>query len=378
MLQVVSEYGVGSLGRELSVQLAHRAMKKMETEPVAAFLWATPEYSLTESVNTLRVLLGDVAVWGGTVRRLWNAQGQPSHGMVLTVLNGENIAFRGAHFPRQPTAADFLEAIGGADGDGYLLVAMEAMQPRLHRWVDLLAKSQRPALGGLIGGRLQAGRPTLIGGRAAGEGGTAVLAMEGVRVGISKGTGWRSSGLWTTVTESRGEWVRSLDGETASKTMEKTFRQPARQWAYAPLREFVRLYPLGLRGNDGEWDIRAPLHVEADGSLRMTLPMPRNARAYWMVGDMGDAIEQTENAVVTAMRALKNHAPALALVFIDWSWYYLFTSHEDLIFRSVQRLVGADTPIVGVYTYGQFFASPEAMPSRLLHNHIVVALFAES
>ncbi len=375
MLQAISEYGVGSLGRELSVQLAHRALKGLENEPVAAFLWATPEYNLSEAVNALRVLLGDVVVWGGTVRRVWNEQGHPAHGMVLTVLSSDEARLHGWYFPRQPSAAEFTEALGKRLEDGHLLVAMEAMQPRLHRWMDLLNRTSRPVMGGLIGGRLQVGRPVLVGGRTAGEGGAAVVALEGVHVGMGKGTGWRSSGLWTTVTESRGEWVRALDGKPAAKVLETVFGQPARQWPYAPLREFIRLYPLGLRREEGTWDIRAPLHVEADGSLRMTLPVPREARAYWMVGDVHDAAEQTEAAVADAMKALGDRIPALAMVFIDWAWYYLFTSHEELMFRRVRRLLGADVPVVGVYTYGQFF-SDEAAPAQLLHNHVVVTLLA--
>ena len=377
MLEAVSEYGVGSLGRELSVQLAHRALKGLESDPVAAFLWATPEYNLSEAVNALRVLLGDVIVWGGTARQVWNAQGYPAHGMVLTVLSDDQARLQGWHFAHQPSPAEFARAVGADKDDGCLLVAVEAMQPRLHRWVDLLAKVKRPVIGGLVGGRLQVGRPTLVGGRAAGEGGTAVVALEGVRVGMGKGTGWRSSGLWTTVTESRGEWIRSLDGKPAADALEAVFDQPARQWPYAPLREFIRLYPLGLRRGADDWDIRAPLHVEADGSLRMTLPVPRETRAYWMVGDVHDAVPQTEAAVADALRSLGNREPVLAMVFIDWAWYYLLTSHEEVLFQRIRRLLGAEVPIVGVYTYGQFFTD-EATTAQLLHNHVVVTLLASA
>ena len=377
MLQAVSEYGVGSLGRELSVLLAHRALKKLEQEPVAAFLWATPEYNLSEAVNALRVLLGDVVVWGGTARRVWNARGYPAHGMVLTVLGGGDTRFRGWYFSRRPSAAELTENIGEYAGNGHLLIAMEAMQPRLQRWMDLLNGAGWPVAGGLVGGRMRVGRPVLVGGRAAGEGGTTVMAMEGVSVGMGKGTGWRSSGLWATITESRGEWVRALDGKPATEKLEAVFGQPSRQWPYAPLREFVRLYSLGLRDDDGNWDIRAPLHVEADGSLRMTLPVPRDTRIYWMTGDVREATRQTEDAVVDALKALGDALPALAVVFIDWAWYYLLTSHEDMVFQRIRRMLGADVPIVGVYTYGQFFAD-EAAAAQLLHNHVVVTLLASA
>ena len=378
MLQAISEYGVGSLGRELSVQLAHRALKGLESEPFAAFLWATPEYNLSEAVNALRVLLGDVVVWGGTVRQVWNERGYPAHGMVLTVLGGDRARLQGWHFARQPSPAEFASVVESGADDGCLLAAVEAMQSRMPRWIDLLTQAKLPVVGGLVGGRLQVGRPTLVGGRAAGEGGAAVAALTGVRVGVGKGTGWRSSGLWTTVTDSRGEWVRALDDKPAAEALEAVFGQPSRQWSYAPLREFIRLYPLGLRRGTDDWDIRAPLHVEADGSLRMTLPVPRETRAYWMVGDVHDAVQQTETAVAEAMKALGDRAPVLAMVFIDWAWYYLLTSHEDVMFRRIRRLLGADVPMVGVYTYGQFFAPEMASPVRLLHNHVVVTLLASA
>ncbi|NPA92241.1 MAG: hypothetical protein GXO56_01000 [Chloroflexi bacterium] len=374
-LEAVSEYGMGTLGRELSVQLAHRALRRLESDPVAAFLWATAEYDLEEAVKALRVLLGDIAIWGGTVRRVWNQDGAPARGMNLVVLGGEDLRIQSARFAQLPSVSEITERLPHWQ-ESVLFVALEAMQPRLNRWLDVLSHNQGGLNGGLVGGGLRVGRPALIGGRDVGEGGMSLLTVQGTHLGLGWGSGWRSTGLWSQVTESRGEWVRALDGRPASQELERLFGQPARRWAYAPLREFTRLYPLGLRTEDGGWDIRAPLHVEADGSLRMTLPVPRGARAYWMVGSMDDAAQAAEDAAAYALRALGKHSPALALVWMDWACSYLFTAHEDAIFQRVRRILGNDVPITGVYTYGQIVAPPQDTPARLLHNHIVVALLA--
>ncbi len=376
-LEAVSEYGMGTLGRELSVQLAHRALQKLENDPTAAFLWATAEYDLDEAVKALRVLLGDIAIWGGTVRRVWNQEGIPARGMNLVVLGGEGVRVQSARFAQRPTSNELTERLPHWQ-ESLLLVALEAMQPRLNRWLEVLAGNQSGLSGGLIGGGLRVGRPTLIGGRDVGEGGLALLALQGARLGLGWGTGWRSTGLWSQVTESRGEWVRALDGRPASQELERLFGQPARRWAYAPLREFTRLYPLGLRTEDGGWDIRAPLHVEADGSLRMTLPVPRGARAYWMVGSMDDAAQAAEDAAAYALRTLGKHTPALAIVWMDWACSYLFTAHEDTIFHRIRRIIGNDVPLTGVYTAGQIVASPREASPHLLHNHVVVTLLAAS
>ncbi len=374
MLQAISEYGVGSLGRELSVQLAHRALKSLQVEPVAAFLWATAEYNLDEAVNALQVLLGDVMVWGGTVRRVWDDQGRPARGMVLTVMGGE-VQARGGRLEKLPSPTALKEELH-LSASSVLFWAMEAMQPRLHRWVRLLSDLPAPMVGGLLGGRFQVGRPTLIGGRTAGKGGAAFMSLEGVRLGLGWSSGWRSSGLWTEISDSGGEWVRRLDDKPAAETLAEVFGPPARQWAYAPLREFVRLYPLGLRRPDGAWDIRAPLHVEADGSLRMTLPVPRGRRAYWMVGDIESAARASEEALAHAAQALEGRSPALALVLVDWAWYYLFTAHEAMVAQRLRRLLDRDVPLVGAYTYGNLVMPEAAHEARLLHNHITVALLA--
>ncbi len=374
MLQAISEYGVGSLGRELSVQLAHKALKRLEVEPVAAFLWATAEYNLDESVNALQVLLGDVMVWGGTVRRVWDAEGRPARGMVLAVLGGD-IRAHGGRFEKQPSQAAFTDELHPAPSS-VAFWAMEAMQPRLPRWLSLLSGLSMPLVGGLLGGRFQIGRPTLVGGRTTGHGGASFLVLDGVRLGLGWGSGWRSSGLWTEISESSGEWVRRLNDKPAAETLAEVFGPPPRQWAYAPLREFVRLYPLGLRRPDGGWDIRAPLHVEADGSLRMTLPVPRGRRAYWMVGDIQDAAQAAEEALARAVRALEGHTPALALLLVDWAWYYLFTAHETMVAQRMRRLLGSEIPLVGVYTYGNLVMPAAESEARLLHNHLVVALLA--
>ncbi len=377
MLQIVSEYGVGSLGRELSVRLAHRALRRLDVEPSAAFLWATAEYNLADAVKALQVLLGDITIWGSTVRYVWNAEGHPGPGMVLVVLGGEGVEARGARFERLPAAGAFANAAPSWQ-DGLTLALIEAMQSRLKRWLALLDTTNTLTLGGLVGGRFRVGRPTLVGGRAAGDGGAALAWVKGLKVGLGWGTGWRSSGLWVDITESRGEWVAALNGHPASEELASVFHQPARQWPYAPLRELVRLYPLGIRQEDGSWEIRAPLHVETDGSLRMTSPIRRGQRAYWMVGEEEDALQSAEDAATQALRALDGKPPLLALAMIDASWYHLFASHEEKVAQRLRRLLGTEVPLVGVYTYGQILRPTTDTPTRLLHNHIVVALLADA
>ena len=375
MLQAVSEYGVGSSGRDLGVQLAYRALRQLKAEPAAAFLWATGEYNLEEAVNALQVLLGDVVVWGGTVRRVWNEEGLPARGMVLVVLAGEGLGARGWWLDDLQSARQFDELPSHL---GAWFVAIEAMQPRLRRWIQSMANLPAPLVGGLMGGRFQVGRPTLIGGRASSSGGGAFLALSGVRLGLGWGSGWASSGLWAEVTASHGEWVRALNGKPAAEVLAEIFGEPSSRWPYAPLREFVRLYPLGLRHKDGSWDMRAPLHVEADGSLRMTLTIPRGRRVYWMVGGLDDAARAAADATANALRALDEAKPAIAVVLLDWAWYYLFTAHETLIIEQIRRILGHDVPVVGVYTYGQLVRAADEGAPQLLHNHLAIALLASA
>ncbi len=373
MLQVTTVFGAGNLGRELSVQLAHRALQNLTADPVAAWLWATPEYDLADAINALHVLLGDVPVWGSTVRRVWHNGSVPARGMSMVVLAGEGVRAEGRRWPSLPATQTFADDVGQMPADAALVV-IDAMQPRLDRWLTLLQALRMPVAGGLIGGGLQAGRPTLLGGREGGAGGLALLTLQGVQMGLGAATGWRSSGLWATVTESRGEWLRTLDDRPVTDVLAEIFAQPARQWPYAPWRELVRLYPLGLRRED-RWDLRAPLHVEADGSLRMTLPLPRGERVYWMVGEMSDALAAVETAAQSALQAL-TAPPAVAFVTLDWAWYYLFLAHHDQIAQRLRQVLGEKVPLVGIYTYGQWASTGEGV--ALLHNHVLVSLLAQA
>jgi len=372
-LQAISVYGVGSRGRELSIKLAHRILEQMDDDPNLVFLFATPEYDLTETTKAMRVILGDVPVWGGSVRQVWNNEGVPTNGMSLTAIGGAGIQALGWWIEEEPTPNSVSELLSIPRPD-VLLVSLEAMQPRLKHWLTAFEGASVPLVGGLLGSDLRLGRLSLLAGQSIGSGGAAVMALHGFDVGIGKSTPWRSTGLWAEITESRGEWLRKINGKPVANVMEEIFGQPTRRWAYAPLREFARLYPLGIQTENG-WDIRSPIHVETDGSWRMTVPMPREGRAYWMAADLLDALNSVEEAITAALGSLNREAEVV-LLWLDWAWSYLLTAHEGELVERIRKHVGENVPVVGVYTLGQLARLKSDASLSLLHNHVVVCALA--
>ena len=372
-LQAKSVYGVGSRGRELSIKLAHTLLEQMEEDPKAVILLATPEYDLLEASKAMRVILGDVPVWGGSVRQVWSAEGTPTNGMSLTAIGGDGVETAGWWIEEEPKPNGIAQTIQALSPD-LLFVGLEAMQSRLRHWLAALENAQTPLIGGLVGSDLRLGRMSLLAGQQVGHGGAAILGMRGLKFGIGIGTPWRSTGLWVEITESRGEWLRKINGKPVAEVMEEIFGQPARRWAYAPLREFARLYPLGMQTETG-WDIRAPIHVETDGSWRMTIPMPHEGRAYWMTADIADAILAVEKALEDAVSMLGS-PPAVVFMWLDWAWSYLLTAHEPEFARRIRERVGEGVPVVGVYTLGQLSRAKAETPLSVLHNHVAVCALA--
>ena len=93
-------------------------------------------------------------------------------------------------------------------------------------------------------------------------------------------------------------WVQTLDNAPAAETYARYLGYTAREWAYPPLTDMARLYPLGveigsMQGGAGpfvESDptnllIRSALRVEVDGSLRMSAPVPEGSVVHLMTGD---------------------------------------------------------------------------------------------
>ena len=208
----------------------------------------------------------------------------------------------------------------------------------------------------------------------------AAIALGGrFRMGVALGHGWQDIGLQLQVTQVKDVWIKTLDNLPAAEAYARFFGYPARQWAFPPLKDLVRLYALGIEIFPGSSDLilRSPLHVEVDGGFRMNAPIIDDQVAHLMLGDLNACVEAAREAAVKALHRLGIAAPLLALVLVDQSWNLLFKA-KPLDWMSALRSVLGDTPILGAYTLGQIQRpSPDTLP-QIYNQNLEVILIGQA
>jgi hypothetical protein len=233
-------------------------------------------------------------------------------------------------------------------------------------------------------------RDTQIGGLQSGSGGLAAALCAGdILLGTGASHGWQPIGTYFRVTETRDRWIKALDGLPAAEMYARLFGRTPEEWRRPPLRELVRLYPLGLESEGVDlpctracpYLVRTPQFIEPDGSLRMLVSVPQDSAAHLLVGSVEACLEAAREAAHQAVASLSQIAPearpVLALIWADVSWLRLFESKPGLEFESVRSVLGSQVPILAGYTSGQVICpSPTSRP-ELLNQHIQVLLFAE-
>jgi hypothetical protein len=174
-----------------------------------------------------------------------------------------------------------------------------------------------------------------------------------------------------------------LDGMPVSETYSRLFGYPARSWSYPPLNELVRLYPLGLPEAKGggagveSLRVRAPLRMEADGSLRMNGGLPEGEMVEIMVGSPEACRQAAQQAAAQAQQALGHTQPRLALVLVDVAWQALFDLDRNAEVAALRQALGPDVPIAGGYTFGQIARLDDMAPAQFLNQHLLVILFGD-
>jgi len=231
--------------------------------------------------------------------------------------------------------------------------------------------------GGLAAGDLRIGRTHQLGGNRCGEGGLAAAFLSGknLKVGVGTAHGWLPVGASFKISATNGPWLRTLDDAPATESYARLFGRTPQEWASPPLNTLVRLYPLGITREDMSMVVRTPLRVETDGSLRMSAHIPEGSLGHLLVGSRDNCIAAAREAAVKALDQLGDRTPKFALVLADRSWQMIFQGYEGAEIEAIKDTIGAQVPIAGGYTFGQFTHMSGAPRAEFLNQHIEIVLF---
>jgi hypothetical protein len=375
-------------GREASAQAVRRALKKSSREQAAlAFVFASNEYPIQEVLNGIAPVLGNTPLIGASSSHELTWDGPHQRSVVVALLFGDTLESQAAWWPgfaedSRPASDEFAGLLADWDHPpgSLVFVTADGFGGDTSALCARLSHGSYTLSGGLAGGSVLSGRTHQIGGAQAGHGGLAAAWVKGgLRCGLGYGHGWQPIGSFFEATRSDGLWLRTLNDTSVAETYSHLFGHRPRDWAFPPLNELVRLYPLGIESKtDAEQVIHSPLRMEADGSLRMNKPVPQGSICHLLVGSPETCEDAARKAAEDALRSLDGARAVLAIALVDVAWQILFEGQPWRPFQALREVLSPDIPLAGAYTFGQTVRAPGDSAATLLNQHITLLLIGEA
>ncbi|MEW5868667.1 MAG: FIST N-terminal domain-containing protein [Chloroflexota bacterium] len=363
-------------------QAAQQALEQLGRGRTAfALVVASHVHPAQQVLAGINDSLGETPVLGFSTSAELTSQGRSQRSVAVALFASDEVEARCGWWPdfvQDSRACTFnmLKALQPqAETGEILLLVADGLSGSAEYLGQETSQAGYALAGCLAGGDVGRGRTFQMGGRQSGSGGLAAAVLSGnIVIGVGAEHGWRPVGALARLTRVQGQWVRTLDDQPANELYARLFGYPAREWAYSPLNDLVRLYPLGLHTEE-DVVVRAPLRMEADGSLRMNARLPEGAIVDIMVGSQDGCLEAARQATRQALDALGPTRPRLAVLLVDVAWQALLELQPGSEVQAVSQILGQEVPVIGGYTYGQVARLGQPGPVHLFNQHIEVVLF---
>lgn len=186
-------------------------------------------------------------------------------------------------------------------------------------------------------------------------------------VGMRARHGWHPVGRPHRVTRADGNRLYELDGAPAARVYEEYLGSEEvrlmRGWL---LSQATVAYPLGM-SVEGEEELllRNVVQLESDGSLVCAGDMWDGSTIRLMVGTREGAVEAARLAATQAREGMRH--VDFALVFNSVARRQLFGRQAPEELAVIQHALGAHTPMIGCYTYGE--QAPLRSAQHLGHSY---------
>lgn len=177
-------------------------------------------------------------------------------------------------------------------------------------------------------------------------------------MGVGVRHGWIPVGEAQEVTKADGAVLHELNHKPAVAIYEDYLGKQAEELKSEPLARLAIVYPLGIVSatNAGdEYLIRDPITVNDDGSITLAAEIKKGEKVKLMVGSPEESIKAAKVSAQKMMDGLDGKKPEAVFMFnciARKKLYGIKEKHEEEI-RAVQSIIGAETPLVGFYTYGE-------------------------
>ena len=205
------------------------------------------------------------------------------------------------------------------------------------------------------------------------DGACGILLGGKLNFGLGVKHGWKPLGKPRYVTKCNDNIVYEIDGTPAAKVYEEYFACGLTELR-KKLKYISVLYPIGVYlPGEKEYLLRNLKSVGNDGSLVFQGNVPQDSLIRLMIGTKESCLAATQQAVDEAKKPGVHN---FVLVFDSISRYILLRRNASKELKIIKEAVGKDTPVVGLYTYGEQ-APLEAIGyhgQTYFHNQTIVIL----
>lgn len=330
-------------------------------------VFASIKYDQEKVVAGVRSVSGDAMLVGSSTAGEITTEG-PAHKSSIAVMLmsspdikfyaaiGENIA--GDARAAGKKAADEVKKLAGTELDAFMMLpdVLVGNGSDIVRGVLDSLGEHFPVVGGASGDDFKFKKTYQYLNDKVYSGTVVGLGLVGnFKMGIGVKHGWLPVGNPMKVTKSTGAVLHELDNKPAINIYRDYFgEEEAEKLQRETLARLAVTYPLGMTvaGSD-EMLIRDPLTVDEHGSITCAAEIPEGSEIQLMIGSREEAVKVAKLAAQKAMDELEGAPPKAVIIFncIARSKLLGIRAGDEIV--AIQEALGAETPLIGFYTYGE-------------------------
>ncbi len=332
-----------------------------------AIVFSSIEFAHSSVLKTINSLLGEVPLVGCSSLAVISHQGIFKHGLIIMLLGiPEGIYFNAAYV--KEVSAKSTAAAGEELGEK-LLYGFKGLRRDLSMiFSDGLIQDGSGLIWGLQE-KLGASFP-LVGASASDNlsfqktylyfnqeifSDTACGMLWGGKLNFGLGIkhGWKPLGKLRRVTKAKDNTVYEIDSVAAVKIYEEYFAKDM-AGLKKDLKHISVLYPIGIYlPGEEEYLLRNISSIKEDGSLIFQGNVPQDAQIRLMIGTKESCLAATQQAAEEVKKGLSGRPLDFVFVFNSVSRYILLGRQANQELEIIKAQLGADIPIIGIYTYGE-------------------------
>ncbi len=343
-----------------------------------AILFSSTDLATPSLLKTVSEKIGDVSVIGCSGAAVISNFGVHHHAMGLALISSEDtvtintacvkdVAVK-TPFTAGKELSDKIELDARVSNKELITVFGDGMLSDAYKFILGIQENFGtifPMIGGLASDNLRFRKTYLYFNRALlTDAATGILWGGRVSFGLGIRHGFSPIGKHRTITRGHDNIIETINNKPAVSLYEEFFAKSFAELK-SEIRYISRVYPIGVHLRDEkEYLIRNIIGVEENGSLICRGDIVSGATLRMMIGTKERFIEAAGQAPEDAKQDLTlakfgttyEQAPTvdLALVFSSALRHAFLKKNAVEEIKEIQRSIGTNTPILGVYTYGEF------------------------